>query len=419
MSRLTCHTAGESHGPALIALVEALPAGVPVDLDLINGELRRRQGGYGRGGRMKIEHDEVALLSGVRHGRTIGSPVAMQIINRDSRLDAAPPVHRPRPGHADLAGSLKWNTDDCRNTLERASARETAARTAAGALARCLLRELGIEAVGFVTRIGPVEARSPVDAARTADGAEASPAADATAAAYASSAAHAEALRRLRDGNEAYCPDAGAAEAMIAAIRQAKADKDTLGGVVEVHVYGVPPGLGSCARWQDKLDGRLMRAVGSIQAIKGVEIGLGFAAAGRPGSAVQDAIGFDAAGRGTHTLGFTRASNNAGGIEGGMSNGQPIIVRAAMKPISTLLRGMDSVDLRTRAPERADYERSDICAVPAASVVAENVVAFEIAAAFLEKFGGDTLAEVRAAYQTFIASTAQSEPPAEGGSGSG
>jgi len=398
MPRLSCHTAGESHGPALVALVEGLPTGVPIDVDFINGELRRRQGGYGRGGRMKLERDEVKVLSGVRHGVTIGSPVAVQIDNRDSRLEHAPPLHRPRPGHADLAGSLKWSTDDCRNTLERASARETAARTAAGALARCLLRVFGIEAVGFVTRIGSVEASPPF--VKATNPAEFEPSADGTAGGSAPVAEWDE-LRLLRDANEAYCPDPSAAEAMIEAIRTAAADKDTLGGVVEIRVYGVPPGLGSCARWQDKLDGQLMRAVGSIQAIKGVEIGLGFAAAGRPGSAVHDPIGFDEARRGTHTLGFTRRTNNAGGIEGGMSNGQPIIVRAAMKPLSTLLQGLDSVNLQTGRSDRADYERSDFCAVPAASVVAENVVAFEVAAAFLEKFAGDTLAEVRAAYERY------------------
>jgi chorismate synthase len=377
MSALDYRTAGESHGPAMLALVEGMPAGVLVDVGFINGELARRQGGYGRGGRMKIEHDEVTMLSGVRRGATMGSPITLQVSNRDHRLDQAPPLHRPRPGHADLAGSLKWLTTDCRSTLERASARETAARVAAGALARCLLREFDIEAVGYVTRIG-------------------------SEAATFDASAPTGVLRAARDANEAYCPDGAAAERMIAAIRQAKVDQDTLGGVVEVQVRGHPPGLGSCARWQDKLDGRLMQAVGSIQAIKGVEIGLGFAGAERPGSRVHDEIDFDPAKRHEVALGFCRRSNNAGGLEGGMSNGQPIVVRAAMKPISTLLRGLDSVDLVTKRPQRSDYERSDVCAVPAASVVAENVVAFEVARSFLEKFGGDTLVEVRAAYEGFL-----------------
>lgn len=377
MSKLTYSTAGESHGRALITLVEGFPAGVRVDLDLINDELGRRQGGYGRGGRMKIEKDQALLLSGVRNGVTIGSPVAIQIENKDSRIDQAPPVSRPRPGHADLAGSLKWLTTDCRDTLERASARETAARVAAGSFVRLLLREFAIELCGYVTAIGGVEAALDSDA----------PLDD---------------LRKARDANEAYCPDAVAAGAMIAAIRQAKEDKDTLGGIIEVQVRGHPPGLGSCLRWQDKLDGRLMQSVASVQAIKAVGIGMGFNVAASPGSKVHDPIDFDGARRNSPSFGFTRRSNNAGGIEGGMTNGAPIVLRAAMKPISTLLRGMDSVNLETRASERSDYERSDVCAVPAASVVIENVVAFEIARVFLEKFAGDTLTEVRAAYDFFL-----------------
>lgn len=379
MAEFTYRTAGESHGPALTVLVEGLPAGVPVNHDLINGEMKRRQGGYGRGGRMKIEADAVTILSGVRRGVSMGSPLVMQIVNRDSRLDDAPAVHRPRPGHADLAGSIKWLTTDCRETLERASARETAARVAAGSLAKCLLREFGVTCVGFVSEIGGVRAN-------VADDAE---------PAW---------LVAARDANEAFAPDAAAGAAMVAAIRQAKIDKDTLGGIVEVRVFGLPIGLGSCMSWQQKLDGRLMQAVGSIQAFKGVEIGLGFEAARLPGSRVHDAIYFDAAQRQSPNFGFTRRTNRAGGLEGGMTNGMPLVVRGAMKPISTLLQGMDSVNLQTLAAERSDYERSDVCAVPAASVVAENVVAFEVARAWLEKFGGDTLAEVRAAHAFFCAS---------------
>lgn len=377
MAMLEYRTAGESHGQALIALIEGLPAGVPLDMENINHELLRRQGGYGRGGRQKIEKDVANILSGVRRGRTIGSPLAIELVNKDWRIDRAPEVNRPRPGHADLAGSLKWLTTDCRETLERASARETAARVAAGALVKSLLAPFGIRCVGFVTQIGPVKAhvaedRSPED------------------------------LISARDANEVYTPDPEAVEGMIAAIRKAKEDKDTLGGIIEVRVFGCPPGLGSCARYQDKLDGRLMQAVGSIQAIKGVEIGMGFGVAGVYGSAVHDEIDYDPAQRDTACLGFTRRSNNAGGIEGGMTNGQTIVIRAAKKPIATLTKGMDSVNLKTRAPERSDYERSDVCAVPAASVVMENVVAFEIARAFLEKFGGDTLAEVKAAYEFYM-----------------
>jgi len=378
MPNLDYRTAGESHGRALTALIEGMPAGVAIDLAFINAELTRRQGGYGRGGRMKIEHDEATILSGLRRGVTIGSPIAIQINNRDFRIDEAPPIHRPRPGHADLAGSLKWLSTDCRETLERASARETAARVAAGALSRCLLREFGIDVVGYVVQVHDVLAI----VHRNMDVSE---------------------LRFMRDGNEAYCPDPVAAARMIDAIRQAKVDKDTLGGIVEVQVRGHPPGLGSCMRWQDKLDGRLMQAVGSVQAIKAVEIGLGFVTASRRGSDVHDAIDYDPTQRSTPTLGFTRRSNNAGGLEGGMTNAQPIVVRAAMKPISTLLQGMDSVNLVTKAPERSDYERSDVCSVPAASVVVENVVAFEVARAFLEKVAGDTLHEVRASYDSYLA----------------
>jgi chorismate synthase len=378
MGKLSYHTAGESHGRALTVLVEGLPAGLTVDLDLINAELRRRQGGYGRGARQKIEKDEVMILSGVRRGETIGSPLALQIANRDFRIDEAPEIHRPRPGHADLAGSLKWLTTDCRSVLERASARDTAGRVAAGALAKRLLREFGITCVGFVAEVGTVRASVSPDAGS-------------------------DVLVMTRDGTEVYTPDAAAAEAMMEAIRAAKKNKDTIGGVVEVRVFGVPPGLGTCAAWQDKLDGRLMQAVGSIQAIKGVEIGLGFEAACRSGSQVHDPLYYDPAQRDTATFGFVRPTNHAGGLEGGMTNGMPVVVRAAMKPIATLLQGMDSVNLQTLQPERSDYERSDVCAVPAASVVAENVVAFEIARACLDKFGGDTLREVRAAYGFYAA----------------
>lgn len=377
MSILSYFTAGESHGLALVALIEGVPAGVVIDSDLINGELRRRQGGFGRGERMRIEHDVVEVQSGVRHGVTIGSPIALRVINKDCRIDEAPAIERPRPGHADLAGALKRLTTDCRETIERASARETAARVAAGALSRCLLREFGIDVVGYVVRIFDIEAQVRRDVTF-------------------------EELRELRDANDAYCPDASAAERMIKAIELAKTEGDTVGGVVEVQVRGQPPGLGSAMRWQDKLDGRLMQAVGSIQGFKGVEIGLGFGAAGKRGGGVHDEIGFDASLVNTPRLGFTRGSNNAGGIEGGMTNGEPIVLRAAMKPISTLKRGLGSIDLRSKKAVRCDYERSDVSAVPAASVVAENVVAFEVARVLLEKFGGDTLREVLAAREFYL-----------------
>lgn len=381
MPRLDYSTAGESHGPAMLALLQGLPAGLLLDLDLINGELRRRQGGYGRGGRQRIETDAARFLAGVRKNRTIGAPLVVEIVNKDSRLDddqRTPPVYRPRPGHADLAGSVKWLTTDCRETLERASARETAARVAAGAIAKCLLRELGIEVFGFVRSIHEAHAATSV----TAD--------------------NWRSLVATRDASEVYTIDDDAGGRMIAAIRQAKIDKDTVGGLVEAHVFGCPPGLGSCADWRDKLDARLAFAVMGIQAFKSVEIGLGKDTASRSGSQVHDPIRYDASQRDLPSLGFSRDTNNAGGLEGGITNGQPVVVRGAMKPISTLLRGMPSVDLNTKQPEQSAYERSDVCAVSAASVVMENVVAFEIARAALEKFGGDSMTELKANHASFI-----------------
>jgi chorismate synthase len=381
MPSLSFHTAGESHGPALTTLVHGMPAGLELDVALVDGELSRRQGGYGRGGRMKIETDRATFLGGVRRGRTTGGPIVIQIPNRDSRLDdleRTPPVYRPRPGHADLAGSVKWLTTDCRETLERASARETAARTAAGALARCLLRALGIETFGFVRGLLDV----------TTD--------------VAPDESNREALVAARDASDVFCPDAAASAAMVDRIRQAKVDKDTVGGLAEVHVFGCPIGLGSCVHFDAKLDGRLAGAVMSIQAFKAVEIGLGRECAARHGSAVHDPIEFDASRRDTPGLGFVRPTNNAGGLEGGMTNGMPVVVRGTMKPISTLLRGLPSVDLNTRAPEHSAYERSDVCALSAASVVMESVVAFEVARAFRDKFAGDSMHEVRASYERYL-----------------
>lgn len=381
MPRLDYTTAGESHGPALLCVVSGLPHGLEIDADLLNAELARRQGGYGRSGRQNLEDDRAEILAGLRQGRTIGSPVAIRIANRDARLDdpaRTPSVFRPRPGHADLAGAIKLLTTDCRDVLERASARETAARTAAGALARSLLQAFGIEPFAFVRAIAGAGAAVRVDPQtwRT--------------------------LRKARDASDTYCPDPSATDAQRAAIRDAKVNQDTVGGIAECHVFGVPPGLGSAMDWRDRLDARLAGAVMGIQAIKSVEIGLGCDVASRPGSLVHDPITYDERRRDDATLGFSRGENHAGGIEGGMSNGQPIVLRAAMKPIPTLLRGLPSIDLRTLAPETSQFERSDVCAVPACSVVLENVVAFEIARAFLEKFGGDTLAEVRHAYGWFL-----------------
>ena len=305
----------------------------------------------------------------------------MCVPNRDSRLDdleRTPPVHRPRPGHADLAGSVKWLTTDCRETLERASARETAGRVSAGALSRCLLRAFGIEVFGFVR--GALDAMS--DVVPDED--------------------NWRELRRLRDESDVYVPDEAVGERLRASIRQAKIDKDTVGGLVEVHVFGCPIGLGSCMNWDKRLDSRIAAAVMGIQAFKAVEIGLGRECAERTGSRVHDPIAFDESRRDRPSMGFVRSSNNAGGLEGGITNGMPVVVRGTMKPISTLLRGLPSVDLNTKEAEHSQYERSDVSAISAASVVMENVVAFEIARAFRDKFSGDSMTEVQGQYEAFM-----------------
>jgi len=377
-------TAGESHGEALVALVSGMPAGVPVEQKFIDRQLWRRQQGYGRGGRMKLERDSARLLSGVRHGQTIGSPIAMLIENRDWQNwqealpvetgDAAKhkPVKSPRPGHADLAGALKYNFREARYVLERASARESAARTAAGAVAKLFLRELGIEVLSHVVAVG--DARSENEASF-------------------------DKLRELAARDEVLlsCVDSAAEKRMKEEVDRALKTGDTVGGVFEVIAHGAPPGLGTYANWDERLDGRLAGAVMSLQAVKAVELGRGVAAAFSAGSAVQDEIGYDkqdAAG----FSGFTRSSNRAGGLEGGVSNGQEIIVRGYLKPISTLRRPLQSVDFATRETTKAAYERSDVCVVPAAGVAAEAMVALVIAQAALEKFGGDSLEEVKRKY---------------------
>jgi chorismate synthase len=383
MSRpLRYQTAGESHGPALVAIIDGMPSDVEIDAARVNAELARRQGGYGRGARQKIETDLAEFLGGLRQGRTIGSPIALRVVNRDNRIDDAvktPPVTRPRPGHADLAGSLKYLVSDCRGTLERASARETAARVAAGAVARSVLDAFGIRVFGFVR--GACDAWcSPDVRAETLD-----------------------ALTAARDASEVYCPDAATDARLVELIHRAKTEKDTVGGWCEVHVLGCPPGLGSCMNWDDRLDARLAFAVMGIQAFKAVEIGLGRECGARFGSAVHDPIQYDAARAATSSLGYERPTNNAGGLEGGMTNGMPIVVRGTMKPISTLLRGMPSVEFGSHEPVQSAYERSDVSAVAAASVVMENVVAFEVARAFLDKFAGDSMREVRSAYEAYVA----------------
>jgi len=381
-------TAGESHGPQLTAIVEGMPSGISVSANSINRELYRRQQGYGRGGRMKIESDTVEILSGVRWGETIGSPVTLVVQNRDwpnwqekmsplpEHRDDAIAVTRPRPGHADLSGVLKYGHKDARNVLERSSARETAARVAVGALAKAFLGEFAIRVGGYVTEIGAVAATVPD--------------------------LPLEERWRLAERSELFCCDLSAESAIKSAIDGAKADGDTLGGVVEVQVTGVPPGLGDYTQWDRKLDARLAMALMSIQAIKGVEVGIGFEAARQPGSRVHDEIFRDAARSERGAAGaYWRATNNAGGIEGGMANGETIVLRAAMKPIPTLYKPLRSVDLRSHEPFEAAVERSDTCAVPAALVVAEAVVAIEIANAFLEKFGGDSLGEIRRNYDGY------------------
>ncbi|MEN6452060.1 MAG: chorismate synthase [Thermoguttaceae bacterium] len=369
-------TAGESHGKALIALIEGFPAGVELSQSTIDAELRRRQGGHGRGGRQQIESDRVEILSGLLHGKTIGSPIALLIANKDHVIDELAEPTSPRPGHGDLAGAIK-HLSAIRGVLERASARETAARVAAGAVARQLLAHFGIDVLGYVTAIGPISVAPPTGTIAQ--------------------------QRALRDRSELYTLDPSRDEELKSLIDQIRHRGDTIGGLIEVRVEGVPFGLGSHTQWDRKLDGRLAQAVMSVQAIKGVEFGLGFECARRPGSEVHDPIQYNADEADTPSLGFIRSTNNAGGIEAGMTNAQPIVVRAAMKPIATLERALPSVNLETHRPEPATYQRSDVCAVPAASCVVENVVAFEIARALVDKFGGDSLAEMVERYRLFQA----------------
>ena len=370
-------TAGESHGPALTVVVDGLPAGVPVLREAIDADLRRRQGGYGRGGRMKLETDAVEILSGVRHGRTLGSPVSLVVRNRDHenwrdvlspdpQPDAARERRRlryPRPGHADLAGALKYGTDDLRNVLERASARETTARVAAGALARALLRAAGVEVRSHVVRIGAAALPAGPTPWTALDGVELSP---------------------------VRCVDEAAGAAMIAEVDRAKRDGDSVGGVVEVIARGVPAGLGSHVQWDRKLDGRIAQALMSIHAVKAVALGEGFAGGETRGSAFHDEIVWDA------TAGLTRPTNRAGGLEGGITNGEEVRALAVVKPIPTLLIALRSVDLGTKEPRTASVERSDTCVVPAAGVVAEAMLALVLGDALLEKTGGDSLDEVLA-----------------------
>jgi len=384
-------TAGESHGPGLTAILEGMPSGLRLDPAQVDAELARRQAGYGRGGRMKIEHDRAAFTAGVRHGRTLGSPIAIHIANldHDNWKDVMAPfaagdtpprrvVTAPRPGHADLAAGAKHGVDDLRDVLERASARETAARVAAGAVARQFLAEFAVTIVSHVRSIG--DATSAVRVPEDCD--------------WLKVAATARA-------NDLACLDAQAYDAMVAAITDAKAKGDTLGGVVEVAAVGLPIGLGSHVHWDRKLDGRIAQALMSIQAVKGVEIGPAFANARLPGSAVHDPVVRSAQGV------LRRTRNRAGGLEGGVTNGEPLVVHIAMKPLSTLMRPLETIDLRSGQPARAAVERSDVCAVPACGVVAEAMLAYVLADAMLERFGGDRIEDVRAAYTRATAEVAR------------
>lgn len=386
-------TAGESHGQALATIIDGVPAGLALSADVIDRDLARRQRGYGRGGRMAIERDRARILSGVRHGITLGSPIALLIENRDwsnwqtamsveplaaaqsgEAAEGAEELRRrrvtvPRPGHADFAGALKYGHADLRNVLERASARETAARVAAGAVARRVLEEAGVSIASRVVRIGDVVDNTPLTAIRD--------------------------WSETVEASEVRAPDPASARAMMAAIDSARASGDTLGGVFEVVAEGAPPGLGDYTQWDRKLDGRLAQAMMSIHAIKGVEIGLGFGAAAVPGSEVHDEFVLrDGA--------LVRPSNRAGGLEGGVTTGQPVVVRAAMKPIATLRKPLRSVDLESGQPTDAHFERSDVCAVPAAAVVGEAMVAIVLAQAFLEAFGAGAWVDVMERYRAYL-----------------
>lgn len=367
-------TAGESHGKALLAMLDGFPAGLKVDTAMIDNELRLRQGGYGRGGRQKLETDTVDILTGIWQGVTLGSPIALQVINSDYKLERLKELERPRPGHGDLTGAIKY-LGTIRGILERASARETAVRVAAGALARQLLLQFGVETIGYVVEVGGLKV-----APTTGSIAE---------------------LRARRDQSAIYSLDPTKDGDATALIDQIAEEGDTVGGVVEVRVDGLPFGLGTHAQWDRKLDGKIAQAVMAVQAIKGVEIGMGFEAARLKGSQVHDPIQFDPAQRETPNLGYVRPTNNAGGLEAGMTNGQPLIVRAAKKPISTLRKPLESIHMDTKEAHRANYERSDVCAISAAAIIVEHVVAFEVAAAFVEKFGGDSVIEMKARYDLF------------------
>ncbi|HED65249.1 MAG TPA: chorismate synthase [Planctomycetes bacterium] len=375
MKRLRWNTAGESHGPALVAILEGMPSGLELDTARVDAELARRQGGYGRGGRMKIERDRIELLAGTKGGRTLASPIAVRIANRDATIEALPTPRNPRPGHADLAGCQKFVHTDPRAILERASARETAARVALGSIARQVLEAFSIEVFAHVVELG---------GERVERGWVAGDAAE---------------RRAVRDASSFYCLDPQAEERFRAAVDRAREERDSLGGVFEVRALRLPPGLGSFASGPERLTARLGGALFSIPAMKGVEFGLGFGAARLPGSLVHDPI---VAAEGEFGR-FRRSKNDAGGLEGGLTTGEELVCRVAMKPIPSLKRGIQTVDFDTGEAVQATYQRSDVTSVPAASVVGEAIVALELASAFLEKFGGDSMEEVQGAFEAWRA----------------
>jgi len=390
-------TSGESHGPCLTAIVDGLPAGLPVDLKQINYHLQRRQKGYGRGGRQGIEHDQAQIVSGVRHGATMGGPVTLVVENRDwsNWAPIMDPIGRPsrkltprlqkllgetskpRPGHADLPGGIKWGHHDLRNVLERASARETAARVAAGSLARQLLERFGVRIASHVVRIGDIAFESEYSTDNLAE------------------------LARAAERSDVRCVDADTSKRMKTAIREAMKQQDSLGGVAEIVIRGLPVGLGGCSQWSDRLDGRLAGALMSVQSVKGIEIGSGFDAAARRGSEVHDEILYDPQGDPGRKR-FFRRTNHAGGLEGGMTNGEDVVARVAAKPISTLMQPLRTTDVRTKKAVQAMVERADVCVVPAVAVICEAVAAMVFADAFMHKFGSDNLAETERNYQAFL-----------------
>jgi len=396
---LTYLTSGESHGPQLTAIIDGLPAGLTLDIDALNQQLARRQKGYGRGGRMRIEHDKVEIVGGVRGGVTMGGPVSLVVRNSDwanwtKIMDPVEPIaedltekqqklaydtHRPRPGHADLAGGIKYNHHDLRNVLERGSARETAARVAVGSVARQLLEQFDVRFASHVVRIGEVSL--PADFRRP----------------------ELDEIVQRSEGSEVRCIDPETEEAMIEAVRQAMRDKDSVGGIAELIVRGLPVGLGGFSQWYHRLDGRLAGALMAIHSVKGVEIGLGFAAAATRGSNMHDQIFYDPYGDPSRKK-FHRETNNAGGIEGGITNGEDVVVRVVGKPISTLNRPLKTVDVTSKEPGVAIVERTDVCVIPPLAVICEAVAALVLAEAFLDKFGGDNLAETERNYQSFLSS---------------